>query len=167
MDDVEKRLFDSACMVFASLGSVANQVCSMAKSFDPCIKGLMADGEDITDSMDVLATRVAAETIISLHLNPYALFYAIYSRYGTGIDSEWFDWAIRPICDKAIELAREEPKHSMLWRADFFSDHGDDLLALYASSHHEAGLGIPTESQWVSFLDELDAEGEALRDAGL
>ena len=147
--------------IWNTLGEIAQKACEAAKTLDPYISKAIQDGEDTTDSMDVLATRVMAETMISLRLNPYAISAA------DGYDEDWHDTIVRPVCAKAIELAREEAKHSILWQPEFFGIHGEDLLASYAHRHPETGFGIPTESQWQAFMSEIEAEDKAMADANL
>lgn len=134
-----------------------------AREYDPYIHAAIENGEDTEDTQDVLTMRVAASTMILLHINPYAVFHALYDP-----DSDCFNHAVRPIADTAIRLAHVASEHQPdTWRPEFFSEHADDLLSTYAIQHPETGLGIPGYDQWQAFMAELEAEGKALEDAGL
>lgn len=103
------------------------------------------------DTRDVLTVHVAASMMILLHINPYAIFHALYDP-----DDDCFNRTVRPIVDTAIRLARVASEYQPdIWRPEFFSEHADDLLSTYAIRHPESGLGVPDHDQWQAFIDEL------------
>lgn len=115
-----------------------------------------------TDRREEFKTRVKAEMLVSLRVNPGAVYHAIYSS--TDANVKWFDNHMAPACRKALELARMEADDSS-WIDGFFQRvQGDYLICWYACWHPESGLSIPTREQWDDFLEELKSKGAVDRE---
>lgn len=147
--------------LLATLAETANTIWNdAAREYDPYIRAAIEDGEDTEDTQDVLTVRVTASMMILLHVNPYAVRFAVCDPHDD------YYAAVRPIVDTAIRLARvADNLQPIMWTPGFFGEHGYDPLEEYALRHPENGLGIPTCDQWQAFLNELEAEGAECLDA--
>lgn len=148
---------DDVKCLFQTLRDITDRAWFLAEHCDPYAKQLIAGGVCDFDRREEFKTRVKAEMLVSLRVNPGAIYHAIYSS--TDADVKWFDTHMAPACRKALELARREADDSS-WIDGFFQRvQGDYLICWYACWHPESGLSIPTREQWDDFLEELKSKG--------
>lgn len=150
-------LSDDVRCLFQTLRDITDRAWFLAERCDPYVKQLIADGMYDWDRREEFKTRVKAEMLVSLRVNPGAIYHAIYSS--TDADVKWFDDHMAPACREALELARREADDPS-WLDGFFQRvQGDYLICWYARWHPESGLSIPTREQWDDFLEELKSKG--------
>lgn len=148
---------DDVKCLFQTLRDITDRAWFLAEHCDPYAKQLIAGGVCDFDRREEFKTRVKVEMLVSLRVNPGAIYHAIYSS--TDADVKWFDTHMAPACRKALELARREADDSS-WIDGFFQRvQGDYLICWYACWHPESGLSIPTREQWDDFLEELKSKG--------
>lgn len=150
-------LSDDVRCLFQTLRDITDRAWFLAEHCDPYVKQLIANGTYDWDRREEFKTRVKAEMLVSLRVNPGAIYHAIYSS--TDADVKWFEDHMEPACREALELARREADDPS-WIDGFFQRaQGDYLICWYARWHPESGLSIPTREQWDDFLEELKSKG--------
>lgn len=119
LNDFPRRvgpLPDDVKCLFQTLRDITDRAWFLAEHCDPYVKQLIADGVYDFDRREEFKTRVKAEMLVSLRVNPGAIYHAIYSS--TDANVKWFDDHMAPACREALELARREDDPS--WIDGFF-----------------------------------------------